>query len=723
MYSGESAIIYCMPKKVVRNTRKRTKKHSSSKGGIGKLVGFLFVVAGFIFLVSLGFSGSIFFKVNTWSIGKFGSLHFLFPFLLIFLGLFCMRLKMFLSRVHLVIGYIMLFFALDGLFRGGGIGVQMADWLGGILGGAGAEVVFFVALFVGMVVFFDTSMDELFEGTTLVFRNVPRFFPWHIFSRGSEKDKGFVAIKSVRGNDEDKEEVRPKVIRAIPERMPEVAVLKKEESMPITSNGLINPALQQQMIWEYPPLSLLSEAVGQKADRGNVKQIASNIERTLESFGVKARVVEHNPGPAVTQYALEIALGTKVSKITSLANDLALATEAPTGQIRIEAPIPGRNLVGIEIPNRSLEEVTMSRILKSSQMQKSKSKLTLPLGLDVSGDPIVADLARMPHLLIAGTTGSGKSVAINAFITSLLFRASPNEVKFIMIDPKRVEMSIYNGIPHLLTPVIVEADKILSSLKWAVGEMEHRYKLLADQGVRNIDSYNELVGFQALPYIVILIDELADLMSYAPVEVEDTITRLAQMARAVGIHLVVATQRPSVDVITGLIKANIPSRVAFNVSSMMDSRVILDMPGAEKLLGRGDMLYIPPDQAKPSRIQGTFVSEKEVKKLVEFLKARVPEVHYTEEVTKQVVTLKKGSGGVASDVGDEFFDEAIRVVCQYDRASASLLQRKLSIGYSRAARILDSLEEMGVVGHAEGSKPRDVLVKNAEEFITARHES
>jgi S-DNA-T family DNA segregation ATPase FtsK/SpoIIIE len=312
-------------------------------------------------------------------------------------------------------------------------------------------------------------------------------------------------------------------------------------------------------------------------------------------------------------------------------------------------------------------------------------------------------------------------VLINSFISSLLFRASPQEVRLILIDPKRVEFTAYNGIPHLLTPVIVEPEKILSALKWGMAEMDKRYKLFAERGVRNIDSYNELSGFQALPYIAIIIDELADLMMFAPVEVEDAIARLAQMARATGIHLVIATQRPSVNVITGLIKANIPCRIAFNVSSMIDSRVIIDMPGAEKLLGRGDMLYIPPDQAKPTRIQGAFVSEQEVKKLVEFLKSRNYPVEYTEEVTNQPLPLKKGSGGTTSagaDGKDEQLEEAIRLVCQFNTASASFLQRKMSIGYARAARMLDQLEEMGIVGPGEGAKPRDVLVRNAEEYLS-----
>jgi S-DNA-T family DNA segregation ATPase FtsK/SpoIIIE len=485
----------------------------------------------------------------------------------------------------------------------------------------------------------------------------------------------------------------------------------------------INPAKSlptDMTLWEYPPLSLLSDGPGQKADRGDMRKNASTIEKTLESFGIAAKVAEVNTGPAVTQYALEIALGTKVSKITSLSSDLALALAAPTGAVRIEAPIPGRNLVGIEIPNRGLEFVTLKRMLQSEPMHKSKSKLAVALGLDVSGSPVIADIGRMPHVLVAGTTGSGKSVLINAWITSLLFRTTPAEVRLIMVDPKRVELTGYNGIPHLLTPVIVEPDRILSALRWATTEMENRYKQFAEVGVRNIDGFNELSGFQAMPYIVILIDELADLMAYAPVEVEDSICRLAQMARATGMHLVLATQRPSVDVITGLIKANVPTRIAFNVSSMIDSRVIIDMPGAEKLLGRGDMLYVPPDQSKPSRIQGTYVSEHEVNKVVEFLKTKNTPVAYTEEVVNQSLSgWKKGgaAGGTTSDGKDQLFEDALRLICQHDKASASLLQRRLSVGYARAARILDQLEEAGIIGPGECSKPRDVLVKNPDEYL------
>lgn len=660
------------------------------------------ILAGALLLLSFSRSGPSFILIQNFLEKYFGVTSWFFPIVLILFGFLFSKLRIFLSRPNVAIGFFLVFVCLTALAKSGTVGVSLFSFLSEMLTGLGSKVVYIVGLFVGVIVLLDTSIDEIFASLTLLYRNAYRFFPKQLLSIFKTKKPPKVFEKPL--------DLSGSTARNAPFPL----VVKKEPL--ILSEKLVSNLLGDG-IWEYPPLDLLSDAPEKKAERGDIKRIASIIEKTLQSFGIEARVSEINLGPAVTQYALEIALGTKVSKITALSNDLALATEAPTGQIRIEAPIPGRNLVGIEIPNRSLEIVTLKTMLSSNAIQKGRSKLTVALGLDVSGNPVVTDIAKMPHVLIAGTTGSGKSVLINSFISSLLFRASPSEIKLILIDPKRVELTGYNGIPHLLTPVIVEVEKILSSLKWAMGEMDRRYKIFAERGVRNIDSYNELSGFQALPYIIIFIDELADLMAFAPVEVEDAIARIAQMARATGIHIVVSTQRPSVDVITGLIKANIPCRIAFNVSSMIDSRVIIDMPGAEKLLGRGDMLYIPPDQAKPTRIQGSFVSEKEVKRLVDYLKNKTPVVEYTEAVTTQPVVLKKaGMGGNGRDV---FLEEAIRVVCQYDRASASLLQRRLKVGYARAARILDELEGMGIVGAAEGSKPREVLMRNPEEIIAS----
>jgi S-DNA-T family DNA segregation ATPase FtsK/SpoIIIE len=709
-----------MPKRRSGGRRKPFKLKLKKKT-VYTVFGVAFFLAGAFLLLSFAKSGDSATAVYNLLKEKFGSVAIFVPFIFFFWGFLFLHLKFYLSRLNVTVGYMLLFISLLGITRSGTVGAQIFSILQEILTTAGADIVFLGGLLVGSLVFFDTSIDEVLQATMAIGSSLNRLIPRSLFARAANSKSALDKSKpiTIKGGHQSQKEEGAAPMKAV---IHQAAPPKKEQE--VLPEKLVSNMLGQAAagVWEYPSLSLLSESPGKKAERGDINKIAATIEKTLQSFGIDARVAEVNLGPAVTQYALEIALGTKVSKITSLANDLALATEAPTGQIRIEAPIPGRNLVGIEIPNRSLEVVTLRTMLASSAMQKAKSKLSVSLGLDVSGTPLQADLAKMPHMLVAGTTGSGKSVLINSFISSLLFRASPQEVRLILIDPKRVEFTGYNGIPHLLTPVIVEPEKILSALKWGMAEMDKRYKIFAERGVRNIDSYNELSGFQALPYIVIVVDELADLMMFAPVEVEDAIARIAQMARATGIHLVIATQRPSVNVITGLIKANIPARIAFSVSSMIDSRVILDAPGAEKLLGRGDMLYIPPDQAKPTRIQGAYVSEKEVHKLVEFLRSRNYPVEYTEEVTNQPLPLKKGAGGGGSSMGadgkDGQIEEAVRLVCQFNTASASFLQRKMSVGYARAARILDQLEEMGIVGPAEGAKPRDVLVRNAEEFLT-----
>lgn len=676
---------------------------------------------GLLGLASYTQSGDLLISANGSLSRWFGGLSLLAACIPLIVGCMLLRIKkFFLSEAHVSIGYILTAVSLFGLFKTGTFGGSISFVLSDILGSSGADLIFIAGFLIGLIVLFDKPIDEVMHLMMAAFASLGRLFRFSPFSlfkskRMIVKDNKREQL-SLPVRDEKKEKDAP-----TPAQTKEPIIRGKQQDTMMIADTLLNNAISasDDGVWEYPSLQLLNDMSGGKADRGDIKNTASVIEKTLHSFGIAARVAEVNLGPAVTQYALEIALGTKVSKITSLSNDLALATEAPTGQIRIEAPIPGRNLIGIEIPNRSLEFVTLKTMLSSNAMQKQKSKLAVSMGLDVSGNPVVADIAKMPHVLIAGTTGSGKSIFMNSTICSLLFRASPQEVRLIMIDPKRVEMTGYNGIPHLLTPVIVEPDKILSALRWAMGEMDKRYKVFAENGVKNIEGYNELSGFQALPYIIIFIDELADLMAYAPVEVEDAIARLAQMARATGIHLVIATQRPSVDVITGLIKANIPTRIAFTVASLTDSRVILDTTGAEKLLGRGDMLYIPPDQAKPTRIQGAFVSEKEVAKLVTFLKQKAPVVQYTEEVTEQPVLIKKGLGQTAGGGSDDqnMLIEAIRIVCQYDRASASLLQRKLKLGYSRAARIIDELQELGVISLPDGAKPREVLMRNAEEII------
>ncbi len=468
--------------------------------------------------------------------------------------------------------------------------------------------------------------------------------------------------------------------------------------------------------WKLPSIDLLEDATT-KADSGNVKQNAAVIQETLAKFNIDVAMRDVNVGPTVTQYTLKPSDGVKLSKITNLDRDLALSLAAHP--IRIEAPIPGKSLVGVEIPNQKAATVRLKNILTSETFKNRRSKLSVVLGLDVSGHPQIADITRMPHLLIAGSTGSGKSVSINSLLLSLLYQNSPNELKLILVDPKRVELSLYNDLPHLLAPVIVEPEKTVSALKWAIIEMERRYQLLQGAGKRNINDYNTIKGKEGMPYIVIVIDELADIMAVANKEVEGLICRLAQMARAVGIHLVLATQRPSVDVITGLIKANIVTRIAFSVASQVDSRTILDQSGAEKLLGNGDMLFTSAEFSKPKRIQGTFIAEKEVKGVTDFVKANgSPE--YNKEVLEQKVGGVKGGDFDVPD--DDLFLDAVDCVIRSNKASSSLLQRRLRIGYARAARLLDLLEERGVVGPADGSRPRDVLISDISEIIDEREE-
>lgn len=443
---------------------------------------------------------------------------------------------------------------------------------------------------------------------------------------------------------------------------------------------------------------------------GDLKANKMIIEKTLKNFGIKVEMGEAQVGPTVTQYTLKPAEGVKLSRITSLSDNLALALASHP--IRIEAPIPGKSLVGVEVPNQSKAIVPLKDILTSLEFKNRGSNLTLTLGKDVMGKPWLAQLEKMPHLLIAGATNSGKSVCINSVIVSLLYQNGPGDLKFIMVDPKRVELPVYNGIPHLLTPVITDTKKTVNALRWTIKEMEKRFDLLAEARHRNIESYNNSTE-DKMPYIIFVIDELADLMIASGPEVEGAIVRLAQMSRAVGIHLILATQRPSVDVLTGLIKANIPARVAFSVTSLVDSRTILDQSGAEKLLGKGDMLYVSADMSKPKRLQGAFASDDEIKRVIEYLKDQANPEYIEEVVEKQQMGMGEMpafGGGDSGDDGDPLLAEAKEVIARAKKASASLLQRRLRIGYARAARILDLLEEQGVIGPGDGAKPREVLI-------------
>ena len=476
---------------------------------------------------------------------------------------------------------------------------------------------------------------------------------------------------------------------------------------------------QPQAVKKYkkPPISLLERSAGgARTNNSLLAAKAQKLEETLRNFHVDARVVQVTQGPTVTRYEIQPAVGVKVNSIVRLADDIALNLEARS--IRIEAPIPGKAAVGIEVENDAVTMVRLREIIDSDEFKNSKSKITFAVGKDISGKAIVADLKSMPHLLIAGSTGSGKSVCINSIITSLLYKANPDEVKLILVDPKVVELGNYNGIPHLLIPVVTDPSKAAAALNWAVAEMTDRYKKFAEEGVRDLESYNEYVRAneepeKVMPQVVIIIDELADLMMAAPSQIEESICRLAQMARAAGMHLIVATQRPSVDVITGVIKANIPSRIAFAVSSQVDSRTILDMQGAEKLVGKGDMLFNPMGMGKPIRVQGTFVTDGEVHKVIDFVKSQVE--NGTSSYNEDILTkIERTNVQESMDDSDDFLPEAIDLVVRSGQASVSMLQRRFRIGYNRAARIVDMMEARGIIGPQDGSRPRQVLMTEEE---------
>lgn len=508
----------------------------------------------------------------------------------------------------------------------------------------------------------------------------------------------------------------------------EVNSADESKTLEDNSNEQINKELEEQINKNFsdadveyivPSPELLNTNNLSKLNKEDKKELinnASKLEETLSSFGVEAKVIQVAKGPSVTRFEIQPSSGVKVSKIVNLADDIALNLAA--SGVRIEAPIPGKSAVGIEVPNKDLTPVYLREVIESQEFTSPNKNLSFCLGKDISGNCMVSDLTKMPHVLIAGATGSGKSVCINTLIISLLYKYSPEEVKLLMIDPKVVELSIYNGIPHLLIPVVTEPKKAAGALNWAVNEMTKRYKLFAENNVRNIEGYNELVSKgkleDKLPWIVIIIDELADLMMVCPNDIEDYIGRLAQMARAAGMHLVIATQRPSVDVITGVIKANIPSRISFAVSSQIDSRTILDCSGAEKLLGKGDMLFYPVGESKPIRVQGAFISEEEVEKVVFFIKnQQKTEVEYEKEILEELDNTSDNSN---PEELDSLLNEAVKIVFEVGQASTSLLQRKLRIGYNRAARIIEQMEELKIISEKDGSKPRQILIdKDAAE--------
>lgn len=702
------------------------------------IVAVLLIMFGSLVLLSFTGQGQWLIALNNFLADKLGLSMLFLPFVFIASGLVMIRSKHAWSKPTILLGVIVMMIGSMGVSRSGEIGINIFNNLAKLISVLGSYIFFSTLTIIGFLILSQSSLTDLVNAVSKFIakkrqkklgKKEAKTLDKDVTDQEIKKSKHFFipklafGKKGLKKGDDYNEEIEH-------DQTTGTAVLTEkkvsDEKLPSTSldgEEALN-ASSMPMIWDYPPLSLLTVEKGAKADRGDIKSNAQIIENTLDSFGINAKVVEYNPGPAVTQYCLEISQGTRLSKITALSTDLALALAAPTGQVRIEAPIPGRNLVGVEVPNHSAEIVPLKTMLSSPVLKKHPSKLAVSLGVDVAGKPIVADITDMPHLLIAGATGSGKSVCVNAFLCSILFRATPEEVKLILVDPKRVELGKYRDIPHLLTPVIHEPDKVISALKWAVELMEKRYKLLNEVGVRSIRDYNELAGLATMPNIVIVIDEMADIMLFAPKEVEDNVTRIAQMARAIGIHLVLATQRPSVDVITGLIKANMPTRIAFNVSSVTDSRVILDTPGAEKLLGKGDMLYLSPDRAKPARIQGTFVASKEIDRLMDFLRSQGKKPNYEEDIISKYQVSKVGGSVNVSVKGeadrDELFDEAVRLFSTSDTASSSAIQRHLSVGYARAARILDQLEEAGFVGPAQGSKARDVFRGKFQEHLVGK---
>ncbi len=684
----------------------------------------------------------------------FGNVAIMVPFLLfIFALLFVDAVKIRLKEPKFIIGIFVLFMTLTGVFQlfvsgddsyevaqegggGGLIGYKIVDILTNTISIYGAVIVLLTAILLSFVIIFDISLDQILGFVQSLFGNIKFSEIFSKFSNArssvdddsieistgmvtSENEASMAAHSTETSGFEKKHSSGDDFAFEVVPSMSEPQS-GTQGTLPTSINSLAHgtPTLPyMDRVWQTPPLDILMDSDEKVADSGDTDLRGKKIKDTLKAFGIDVDIADTKVGPSVTQYALKLKeeSGIKVSKIASLQNDIALELASPTGSVRIEAPIPGKSLIGIEVPNNTRAIVSFKSLISSEPMKSLKSKLGIVLGKDVGGRVHVYDIGKMPHMLIAGTTGSGKSIFIHNILFSILYRASPQEVKIILIDPKRVELSHYSDIPHLLTPVVTDSRKAAGSLNWAVGEMERRYKLFEAAKVRNIEGYNEKSGFQALHYIVIVVEEFPEVMAVDQAGVEKTVIRLAQLARATGIHLMLALQRPSTDIITGLIKANIPCRVAFNVLSQVDSRVIIDQPGAEKLLGRGDMLFIPPDVSKPVRLQAALITDKEIADLVTFLKSRGVPPDYNHEIL-QASEQPKGNTSSGGGDGDELFDQAVDLVVSAQKASSSLLQRKLSIGYARAARIIDLLEAKGIIGPPDGSKPREVLIDGMSTF-------
>ncbi|MDO8499139.1 MAG: DNA translocase FtsK 4TM domain-containing protein [bacterium] len=736
---------------------KRRQQRGSYRGSVnfnpeinrGLIAIFLFVVAGLAALSFFSMAGVVGQFIDSLLALGFGQIRFVFPLILILIAILLIKDLEYSYRSTHTLGAILFFLSFNGLFHtirnfnlpealapsalqgydGGLVGLALSWPLAKYAGFWVGLLVLIAILIIAIIFLFNTSLAQIVDLHKKVFLT----FGWAgreilaFFGSFKKTDKVKFSVNGEyeqatpvdRVSDTIDEETNPETDEEITEEEERIFQKKnleadEEEPEPEVAEEKERIIISRPKYnYKLPPLELLHTSKS-KPTAGDIKGNAETIRETFFNFGIEVDMGEVRVGPTVTQYSFKPARGVKLSRISALSNDLALALAAHP--IRIEAPIPGQSLVGIEVPNQKVAMVTLKELLESQEFKERKHNMMIALGKDVAGKIWWADLPNMPHLLIAGSTGSGKTVCINTLILSLLFQNTPDTLRMIMVDPKRVELTLYNGLPHLLTPVITDPGKTVNALKWTIGEMERRFDLLAKNSNRDITTYNLAHAKEPMPQIVFIIDELAALMATTASEVEAGIIRIAQMARAVGIHLIVATQRPSVEVITGLMKANIPARIAFSVASLIDSRTILDCSGAEKLLGRGDMLLLTAELSKPKRIQGAFVSEEEMKEVVEFEKAQGGAPEYDETIVS-----KNGAGagtlnmfGGPGDDSDPLFEEAKRVVVESGKASASLLQRRLKLGYARAARILDEMEEAGIVGPADGAKPREVFTEHLE---------
>lgn len=732
-----------MPKRRINRLKKKriTKKsakmdiHPETKRWI--FIISLFAIAGISLLGLFDLAGSVGEFIDRVLALFFGWAKFLFPPVLVIWGYLLLNKKnkikpvnyvgffffilSFTGLLHLIIPFSESVLAVDQGRGGGYIGLFLSYAFQNVMGFWASLIALLAIFIISLLLIINASVEDLKESRTLLGRILGK-----ILQRISITYYN-IKLKLIQRPDKEEDEEEYDEDKSEEEQDEDLEDQTEEEDIEfdnkkIKSNVKAEPAKEEikldepkvKKVWKKIdlPIDLLDSKVG-KPTSGNITANKLIIQKTLESFNIPVEMSDVAVGPTVTQYSLKPIEGVKLSRITALNDDLALALAAHP--LRIEAPIPGKALVGIEVPNQSVAIVRLRELLSSAEFKKRKSNLGLPIGRDVAGNTWIGDLTKMPHVLVAGQTGSGKSVCLHTIIISLLYQNGPDTLKFIMVDPKRVEMPVYNDIPHLLTPVITDLKKTVNALKWTLVEMDRRYQFLEKFSKRNIEDYNKIAE-EKIPYIIFIIDEMADLMSNMGNEVEALIIRLAQMARAVGIHLVVATQRPSVEVITGLIKANIPARIAFAVASITDSRTILDYGGAEKLIGRGDMLYTCAELSKPKRLQGAFVSDSEVKRVVNYLKQSGDKPEYIDSVVEKQAKLN-GDGTINfsdPNEGDELYDEAKQLILQAGRASTSYLQRRLKIGYARAARLMDLLEEAGVVGPADGAKPREILITEKE---------